>query len=222
VNYLSHPDDAEAVAERVRALGRRAVTCRADISDRGQVETMIRGVVAEFGHLDILVSNAYQSIRESFLDTSEVGMRTTFATTYFGAFYCCQTSARQMVAQGTGGSIIVISSVQAEHPFPMSMAYNSCKAGLIAMAQTAAVELAPHRIRVNVINPGWIDTPGERRYYAEDTLRRAGQGIPWGRLGEPIDIGRCAAYLASDDADYVTGAVFRVDGGIILGLKEPD
>ena len=222
VNYLSHADEAAATMDEVRALGRRAAAHRADVADRGQVERMVASVVADFGALDILVSNAYQSVRQPFLEITEDALRTTFAATYFGAFHACQLAARAMVARGQGGKIIVISSVQAEHPFPLSAAYNSCKAGLIALAQTAAVELAPHRINVNVINPGWIDTPGERRYYSEETLRRAGAGIPWGRLGEPMDIGRTAAFLASDDADYVTGAVFRVDGGIILGLQEPD
>jgi glucose 1-dehydrogenase len=81
-----------------------------------------------------------------------------------------------------------------------------------------ARELAPHRINVNVINPGWIDTPGERKFFSEEDLQAGGKKVPWGRIGQPEDIGRAAAFLASDEADYITGAALRVDGGYMVGL----
>jgi glucose 1-dehydrogenase len=118
-----------------------------------------------------------------------------------------------MVETGGGGKILFISSVQALMPYARSVAYNAAKAGLNHMAQTIAVELAKHRINVNVIEPGWIDTPGEHLAFTEQTIIQEGEQLPWGRLGTPGDIGKAAAFLASDDADYITGAVLRVDGG---------
>ena len=92
---------------------------------------------------------------------------------------------------------------------------NAAKAGLNHMVRTIAVELAKHRINANAIEPGWIDTPGERESFGEKRLRQDGAKLPWGRLGTPEDIGKAAAFLASDDADYVTGSILRVDGGFL-------
>jgi glucose 1-dehydrogenase len=125
------------------------------------------------------------------------------------------------VEQGTGGKIIVIGSIHAEFPFARSAAYNMSKAGINHLARTMAGELAEHRINVNVINPGWIDTPGERQYTSEEEMKKAALNIPWKRMGTIRDIGRCVVFLASDDADYMTGSVMRVDGGMMLGLKLP-
>ncbi|MFZ1753183.1 MAG: SDR family oxidoreductase, partial [Caldilineaceae bacterium] len=86
-------------------------------------------------------------------------------------------------------------------------------------ARTLAAELLPHRINVNVINPGWIDTPGERRYTSDADIAAGGKRMPWGRLGTPADIGKAAAFLCSDDADYITGTALTVDGGYLLGMK---
>jgi glucose 1-dehydrogenase len=121
-----------------------------------------------------------------------------------------------MVKQGTGGSIVMISSVHAYRPFPLSTAYNGAKAAVNHMAFTWAVELAPHRIRVNVVEPGWIDTPGERESFGEQYVREKGRKLLLGRIGEPEDIANAVLYLVSDDASYVTGTCLRVDGGFIL------
>jgi len=104
---------------------------------------------------------------------------------------------------------------------PRSAAYNMAKGAINRLGQTMAAELAPYRINVNVINPGWIDTPGERRFATEDEIRERGPRIPWGRIGTPRDIAQAVAFLASDEADYVTGATLRVDGGFVLGLRFP-
>src|SRR5690606_24582718 len=98
-------------------------------------------------------------------------------------------------------------------PTAGTVAYAVAKAGLEQMMRTIAVELAPYRINVNAIAPGWIDTPGERDIFSDATIRREGERLPWGRLGTPDDIGRAAAFLSSSDADYITGAVLVVDGG---------
>src|SRR5262249_1335142 len=101
-------------------------------------------------------------------------------------------------------------------PYARSVAYNAGKGGLNLMAFTIAAELYPHRINVNVIEPGWINTPGEHESFGDEAMRQAGQALPWGRLGTPEAIGKPAVFLASDDADYITGAALRVDGGIWL------
>ena len=117
-----------------------------------------------------------------------------------------------MVAHGYGGNILFISSVHAFLPVPTSLAYNTAKAGINHMAATIAAEFVRHRIRVNVIEPGWIDTPGEHETFDEEVMRERGSKLPWGRLGTPDDIGKAAAFLSSDDADYITGSVLPVDG----------
>lgn len=216
VNYHSHADDAEEVAEAVRSLGHQAIVVQADVSDRASVDQMVAATVERFGRLDIVVCNAYYSKREPFLDMSVEGMRRTLDVSLFGAFHAAQAGARQLVAQGGGGSILFISSVHAFIPVPTAVSYNAAKAGMNHMAATMARELTEHRIRVNVIEPGWIDTPGERQFATEDEMREGGAKLPWGRLGTIEDLGKAATFLSSDAADYITGAVLRVDGGFWL------
>jgi glucose 1-dehydrogenase len=219
VNYHRHAEEAEAVAEQVRALGRQALVWQADVADRRAVEEMVAAAAQRLGHLDIVVCNAYYSKREPFLEIGMEGMRRTLEVSLWGAFHAAQLGARQMVRQGRGGSILFISSVHALIPVPTALAYNTAKAGMNHMAATIAAELLEHRIRVNVIEPGWIDTPGERQFATEEEIQEGGRKLPWGRLGVPEDIGRAAAFLCSDDADYVTGEVMRVDGGLCLRAR---
>ncbi len=213
VTYRTHPDEAEAVAEEIRGLGRQALVIGADVADRTAVDRMVATTVQGFRHLDIAVCNAAYSKREPFLEMSIEGMQRTLGVTLWGVFHTAQESARQMVAQGRGGSLLFISSVHAFLPVPTSLAYNAAKAGLNHMGSTIANELIPHRIRVNTIEPGWIDTPGERTYTTEEQIQEEGQKLPWGRLGSIEDIGRAATFLCSDAADYITGSVLCVDGG---------
>ena len=219
VNYNSSAAAAAEAVREIESLGGRTFAWQADVADRAQVEAMVAETVSRFGRLDVVVSNAYQSVREPFLEVTLAGLQRTLDVTLFGAFHACQLGARQMVRQGQGGKIVVVSSVHAEHPFGGSMAYNMAKRAIDAMALTMASELAPHRINVNVLHPGWIDTPGERKFATEEELSAEGKRIPWGRLGTPMEMGRCVAFLASDDAEYVTGATLRADGAHILGLS---
>ena len=218
VNYNSHREDGEEVAESVRSLGGDAIVVQADVSDRAAVDAMVDATVDHFGRLDVVVANAYYSLREPFLEMSVEAMRRTVDVSLFGAFHAAQAGARQMVAQGEGGAILFISSIHAIIPVPTSLAYNAAKAGMDHMSATMARELAEHRIRANVIEPGWTDTPGERQYATEDDIREGAARMPWGRLGTIQDIGRAAAYLCSDAADYVTGSVLKVDGGLSLQM----
>ena len=209
-------EQADDVAAAIEALGRRALVVQADVADAAQVENAVQQGVAAFGRLDIAVANAARSIRKPFIDLSWDDTWATFSVTLFGVWHTLQAAARQMVRQGQGGKLVVISSVMSELPTPTSTAYNAAKAAVNELAYTLANELAPHRINVNTVQPGWIDTPGERAFASEEEIQAGGQGIPWGRLGRPEEIARAVRYLVSPDADYITGASLRVDGGIIM------
>jgi glucose 1-dehydrogenase len=134
----------------------------------------------------------------------------------WGAFYGLRAAAQQMIRQGRGGSIVVVSSPHAVEAMPASMAYNMAKAAVDQMARTAAMELLAHSIRVNIIHPGWTDTPGERKYFSEEVLERAAKSLPWRRLARPEEIARGILFLVDPDSDYVTGSTLTVDGGIQL------
>ena len=140
-------------------------------------------------------------------------MRRTLDVSLWGAFHTAQESARQMVKQGDGGSILFISSVLSIVPMQTSLPYNTAKAGMNHMAATIAAELAPHRIRSNVILPGSTDTPGERQFATEEEIRESARQLPWGRMGTIEEIGKAAAFLSSPAADYITGSILKVDGG---------
>ena len=121
-----------------------------------------------------------------------------------------------LLRQGQGGCIICIGSPHAHLPLPASMAYNMAKAAVDQMARTAAVELLPHRIRVNIVHHGWTDTPGERKYFSEEVLQRTATTLPWGRLARPEEIARGILFLVDPASDYITGSTLTIDGGIQL------
>ena len=127
-----------------------------------------------------------------------------------------RAATQQMIRQGGGGAIVIVSSPHAFIPAPRAMAYNMSKAAIEHAARTAAIEVAEHRIRINVIQPGWTDTPGERKFASEDTLQRAGAKIPLGRLGTPDEIADGIVFLADPQHSYMTGATLLIDGGISL------
>jgi glucose 1-dehydrogenase len=216
INFRSHPDEAQEVADQVRAAGRRALLLPADVADQGAVEQMVADAAATFGRLDIAVSNAAYSDREAFHQADMDGFRRTIDVTMWGAFYLVRAAAQQMIDQGDGGSIVVISSPHAWQPIPRSMAYNMAKGAIDQMARTAAIELAEHRIRVNILHPGWIDTPGERKFASDEQIAQAGDKLPWRRLGRPDEIGRGVVFLCDPRSDYMTGSGLLIDGGISL------
>ena len=221
VNYRSHAQEAREVAGAIEALGRRAWVCQADVADREAVAGMFAGAIGQFGRIDIAVANAALSIREPVIEAQWDNVLRTLQVSQFGVFHTCQMAAQQMVKQGRGGKIVIISSVLEEIAPPTSAAYNMAKAAINHLGRTMAAELATRRINVNMIDPGWIDTPGERAFASEEEIRAGARRIPWGRLGKAEDIGKAVAFLVSDDADYVTGATLRVDGGYVLGLRLP-
>ncbi|MDH7571753.1 MAG: SDR family oxidoreductase, partial [Armatimonadota bacterium] len=168
VNYRRHAEEAEETAAAIRAMGRRALVCAADVADREAVFAMVQQAVEHFGRLDIAVANAAFSIRRPFLELEPEEVAAVWGVSLWGVFHTCQAAARQMVRQGEGGSIVVMSSVRATIPFVNSLPYQTAKAGINQMAYTMANELAPYRIRVNVVEPGWIDTPGEHAFATDE------------------------------------------------------
>jgi glucose 1-dehydrogenase len=213
VNYLTLPESAEALARQIQALGRKAVLFPVDVSNQDAVEDMVVKTAAELGRLDILVSSAVYSDRESFETANMAGFRRTIDVSMWGPFYVLRAGVNQMLRQGQGGAAVIVSSPQARVAIPGSMAYNMAKAATDQMARTAAVELLPHRIRVNILYPGWTDTPGERKFFTEEVLQRSGPRLPWGRLAQPEEIARGVVFLVDPDSDYITGSTLSIDGG---------
>ena len=215
-NYLEQPGEAAAAVETVSKAGGRALLEEADVADQRAVERMVDEVVAELGGLDIAVANAAFSDRGPFHELDMAGFRHTIDVTMWGALYVLRAAARQMIRQGRGGSIVVIGSPHAYIASPNSMPYNMAKAAVDQMARTAAIELAEHRIRVNILTPGWIDTPGERKFASDEELRAAGQRLPWKRLGTADEIARGVVFLCDPKSDYITGSSLKIDGGVTL------
>ena len=215
VNYRSSDEDAKSLAEEIRSLGRECLLLKGDVSQQEEIERFVEECVSHFGKLDGFVSNAVYSDRELMLDADIEGFRKTIDVSMWGAFFGVRAAAKQMVKQ-EGGSIIVVSSPHAKIPFPTAMAYNMAKAAIDHMARTAAIELAQHHIRVNIVHPGWIDTPGERKFFTDEQLEEGAKSIPWKRLGRPEEIGRLVSFMMSQDCDYMTGSTVLMDGGITL------
>ena len=216
INFRSSVDKAQEVAREVERLGGKALLLQVDVSDQPAVEQMVARVAKEFGSLDCFVSNAAYSDRQLMIEADMAGFRRTIDVSMWGAFYGLRASAQQMVKQGKGGSIAIVSSPHAKIAIPTAMAYNMAKAAIDHMGRTAAIELAEHRVRVNVIHPGWIDTPGERKFFSEDQLAQGADKIPWRRMGTPEEIGKMIAWSLSDECDYMTGSTLLMDGGISL------
>lgn len=216
INFRSHRDKAEEVAREIEKTGRQALLLQADVSEQSNVEEMVAKTASTFGSLDLYVSNAVYSDRQLMVEADMAGFKRTIDVTMWGAFYGVRASAQQMLKQGTRGSIVVISSPHAVIPIPTAMAYNMAKAAIDHMARTAAIELASKKIRVNIVHPGWIDTPGERKFFSEDQIEVGGQKLPWGRMGQPDEIAKAVSYVLSDDADYMTGSTLTIDGGVSL------
>jgi glucose 1-dehydrogenase len=209
-------EDAAQSMQAVTARGRRAFYCQADVGQRRQMESFFEETVHRFGRLDILVNNAAVNIRKPLLDLDVEDVEKVWSTSLWGVFHCSQLAARIMASQGDGGNIVMISSVHAVCAYPDSTAYNGAKAAVNQMARTWAAELGSQRIRVNVVEPGPVDTPGERSFMTQEQLSQVAQRTSFGRLGQPCEIAHAVGYLVSKRAAYVTGTCLRVDGGFLL------
>jgi glucose 1-dehydrogenase len=216
VNDRQRTAQAEQVVAEIQALGRQAVLIDGDVFERASCESVAHSAIESLGRIDIFVSNPAFQRRAEFLKFDPDTFAKVIQGTLAGGFHMSQFVARHMVERGGGGKIVFISSGHAHTPYVGSIAYNAGKGGLNQLAFTIAAELYPHRINVNVIEPGWIDTPGEHEAFGDEFMSKAGAALPWGRFGIPEDIGKAAVFLVSDDAEYITGAALRVDGGIWL------
>jgi len=216
LNYFSLDAGAKETAAHIEKLGRKALLYPVDVSDEAAVEGMVADAVAQLGRLDVFVSSAVFSEREPFLTADMTAFKKTLDVSLMGAVYALRACCRRMVAQGEGGSAVIVSSPHAKIAFPNCMAYNIAKAGLDMMMLTAATELLPHKIRVNCVYPGWTDTPGERKFLDDDGIKKAAAGLPLGRLATSEEIARAVLFLADPAAGYITGTVLHVDGGLFL------
>ena len=220
INYRSRESEADEVVGLCEQAGGKAHKFQADMAVQAEVEALVNRSVEMMGGLDIVVSNAAYSDRHLMLQSDLDEFRKTIDVSMWGAFYLVRSGAQKLVDAGQGGNIVVISSPHAHMAIPGAMAYNMAKAANDQMARTAACELAQHGIRVNIIHPGWTDTPGERKFFSEETLETEAAKLPWGRLGKPEEIGRGVAFLCDPGSEYITGSTLTIDGGIQLPWRE--
>ena len=217
VNWIDDEAAAAAVADEVRRHGRRAVPVRADVSQIEQAQEMTAAVERELGPIDILINNAGVFPRVSFLEMTERDWDHVLGVNLKGSCFCAQAVAKAMVASGRPGAIVNLTSGAAYRSSPRGVPYVACKGGVVSMTRAMALELAPHRIRVNAIAPGLTDTAQPRYGSSEAELDAAARAIPFGRMARPEEIARAALFLASDDAGFVTGQILHVNGGSYLG-----
>jgi NAD(P)-dependent dehydrogenase (short-subunit alcohol dehydrogenase family) len=206
---------AEATAQDISALGRQTLVLKTDVSRVHEIEAMVQAVMERFGRIDILVNNAGVIVRQPLLEITEATWDRILAINLKGVFFCTQAVARVMIRQGQG-KIVNIASIAGVRAEPRRVHYNTSKAGVIMLTKSAAVELAPFHVNVNAIGPGLIETPMTRELIADMNQAKYWQeNIPWGRIGKPEDLVGAAIFLASDEAEYITGVTIFVDGGFI-------
>jgi glucose 1-dehydrogenase len=212
LNCLQPDDEAEETARLVRETGRKGLLCFGDVASYLHMENAVSKTIQELGRLDLVVANAAFSERQKFWTADLEGIRRTVDVSMWGAFNIFRAAAIRMIDQGAGGVMVAVSSPHAFIPAPGAMAYNMAKAALEQMARTAALELADFGIRVNIISPGWTDTPGEREFRTESELATAALQLVAKRLADPAEIARVAVFLCDPASQYLNGSTIVVDG----------
>ncbi len=224
VNYVTHPDAADAVVRAIAAAGGQAAAIEADVSDETQVRAMFAEAIRRFGTVDILASNAGLQDDAPFVDMSLAQWNHVLGVNLTGGFLCAREAAREFLRRGVrpevsraAGKIVFTSSVHQMIPWAGHVNYATSKGGMLQLMSSVAQELARHKVRVNSVAPGAIRTPINRAAWDTPAAeQRLLELIPYGRVGDPADVGRAVAWLASDQADYVTGTTLFVDGGMTL------
>lgn len=208
---------ASAVADEISAAGGKPLAQTVDVTNAADVEAMVGATRETFGSVDILVNNAAKATDADFLDLSEEAWDDDVAVTLKGSFLCSQVVLADMVEKGSG-VILNISSVNALAYFG-NEAYSAAKAGILSLTRSLAVRYGPHGVRVNAIVPGTLRTPAweQRQQKDPEVFERVAKWYPLGRIGDPEDVSGAALFLASSDADWISGAALPVDGGLTAG-----
>jgi glucose 1-dehydrogenase len=221
INYHSHPEEADAVKQQVAAAGRKAIAVGADLGNVASVNQLIADSVSGLGKLDILVNNAGVEKNASFWDVAEKDYDLVLNTNLKGPFFCTQAFVKHLQSRKAPGKIINISSVHEDLPFPHFTSYCASKGGLKMMMRNLSIELAPLGITINNVAPGAIETPINTKLLNDPVkLKALLDNIPLARLGQPSDISSAVAFLASSDADYITGTTLVIDGGLTWNYSE--
>jgi glucose 1-dehydrogenase len=216
VDYVGSPDTPKDTIQKVEAAGGKVLAVMADVSQPDHVADLIQQTVQKFGRLDIFVNNAGIEYKHPFVEFPFDQIQKIMAVDLIGPILCSQAAAKQMIAQGDGGRIINISSVHEDLPMTGNAPYCVAKGGLRMLTRTIAVELAPHKITVNNIGPGAIFTPIDADVQANPEMEKQLMAeIPLARWGKPEEIAGLAVFLASEEASYVTGSTYFMDGGML-------
>jgi len=216
IDYVGQSEVATSAAAAITAAGGKCQAVQADVSKPEEVSALIQATVKAFSKVDIVVNNAGIEKKAAFVDYPLEELQKILAVNLIGPFLVSQAAARQMIAQGQGGRIINISSVHEDLPMPTNAAYCASKGGLRMLTRTIAVELAKDKITVNNIGPGAVFTPIDADIEAQPEMEKALMAeIPLNRWAKPEEIAGLAAYLASDEAGYITGATYFIDGGML-------
>lgn len=215
--YLEDKDGAQSTRHQVEAEGTRAIVVQVDVSDEQAVEQLFDQAMATFGTVDILMNDAgIDASGTKVVDLPTEVWDKSIRTNLYGYFFCCRRFIKIRQAAGGGGKIINVTSVHQEIPRAGAAEYDCSKGGERNLTRTLALELAPDKINVNNLAPGMVLTPFNQIAIDDPSvLEEQVQSIPWKRAAEPWEIGRLAVFLASRDADYITGATYVIDGGLM-------
>jgi len=221
INYNSDPRGAQEAVKSAQAHGVRAIAIQADLGAVSGVRALVAQAIAQMGRLDVLVNNAGVEKHAAFWDVTEEDYDRVLDVNLKGVFFTTQAFVEHLRREGRRGRIVNISSVHEELPFPNFAAYCASKGGLKMLTRNLAVELGPLGITINSIAPGAIATPINTALLNDPAkLRSLTEQIPLGRLGRPEDVSGLASFLASDEAQYVTGSTYVVDGGLTWFYQE--
>ncbi len=206
----------DTALNHARQQGRRVFSQAFDIADQLPCVSFVGQAASTLGGIDLHVAAAVYSDREPFTTADMTGFRKTIDVSMWGCYFILRAVANAMIQRGRGGSVVIVSSPHAVVPYPNCMAYNMAKAAQDAMARTAAIELLPHKIRVNIVHPGWTDTPGERKYFSDADLTKAGAALPAGRLATADEMAHGVLFLLDPVNEQVNGTTLTMDGGLSL------